>query len=110
MLSSESLIAFLKNPLRPASLAPHTAARVRASAVSMSDQGSRPPRPGSTLLFRIMNPELFYAVPGPVLAVGAAVVAVACANTARLVGSVGGEDETGGVGAVDDDDGAPPPP
>ena len=32
-----------------------------------------------------MNPELFYTVPKPVLAVGAAVVAVACANTARLV-------------------------
>ena len=51
----------------------------------MSDHGSSPPRPGSTLLFRIMNPELFYTVPKPVLAVGAAVVAVACANTARLV-------------------------
>ena len=51
----------------------------------MSDHGSRPPRPGSTLLFRITNPELFYTVPKPVLAVGAAVVAVACANTARLV-------------------------
>ena len=48
----------------------------------MSDHGSRPPRPGSTLLFRIMNPELFYTVPKPVLAVGAAVVAVACADVA----------------------------
>jgi len=45
-----------------------------------------PPRPPeSTLLFRIMNPELFYTVPKPVLALGAAIVAVACANTARLV-------------------------
>ena len=45
-----------------------------------------PPRPPeSTLLFRIMNPELFYTVPKPVLALGAAIVAVACANTARVV-------------------------
>ena len=44
-----------------------------------------PPRPGSTLLFRLMNPELFYTVPKPIIAVGAAVVAVACVNTARLV-------------------------
>ena len=44
-----------------------------------------PPRPGSTLLFRLMNPELFYTVPKPIIAVGAAVVAVACANTARLI-------------------------
>ena len=32
-----------------------------------------------------MNPELFYTVPKPIIAVGAAVVAVACVNTARLV-------------------------
>lgn len=44
-----------------------------------------PPRPGSTILFRIMNPELFYTVPKPALAVGVAVVALACVNTARLV-------------------------
>ena len=49
----------------------------------MSDHGSRPPRPGSTLLFRIMNPELFYTVPKPVLAVGAAVVRDD-ANTSRF--------------------------
>jgi hypothetical protein len=33
----------------------------------------------------MMNPELFYTVPKPLLAVGVAVVAVACVNTARLV-------------------------
>jgi len=79
----------------------------------MSDQGSRPPRPGSTLLFRIMNPELFYAVPGPVLAVGAAVVAVACANTARLVLTAdrpARDAARARENVVDDDDGAPPPP
>ena len=41
--------------------------------------------PDSTAFFRLMNPELFYAPPRAFVLVGAAVVAVACANTARLV-------------------------
>ena len=60
-----------------------------------------------------MNPELFYAVPGPVLAVGAAVVAVACANTARLVLTADRPARDAARArehVVDDDDGAPPPP
>ena len=61
-------------------------------------------RPDSTLLFRIMNPELFYTVPKPILAVGVACCALACANTARLVLSA--EPESARRRAADLDDAA----
>ena len=61
---------------------PHSA----SARVARAMPDPRPKRPpDSTLLFRVMNPELFYTVPKPALAVAAAVVAVACVNTARLV-------------------------
>jgi hypothetical protein len=56
-----------------------------------------------------MNPELFYTVPKPVLALGAAIVAVACANTARLVltadpRGANTHRDRAAADAVDDDD------
>jgi len=61
-------------------------------------------RPDSTLLFRIMNPELFYTVPKSILAVGIACCALACANTARLVLSADPESVRRRTDDLDDKD------
>ena len=86
----------------PRRLAPDRLTRRRAAPRAMP-QPTPPRPPDSTLLFRIMNPELFYAVPKPVLALGAAIVAVACANTARLV--LAADPQTRDARVNDDDDG-----
>lgn len=51
-----------------------------------------------------MNPELFYTVPKPILAVGVACCAFACANTARLVLSAEPESARRRAADLDDDD------